>query len=103
MAYNQFDINSKDLENLPRNPESANLIISSLLRANAQDENDAMRKYYQLLTILTDKEDIDIIKSCFNGKSIEKLYKPTEADPVKFSFIGTNENFKKWFIHSTDF
>ena len=54
MAYNQFDINSKDLENLPRNPESANLIISSLLRANAQDENDAMRKYYQLLTILTD-------------------------------------------------
>ena len=29
MAYNQFDINSKDLENLPRNPESANLIISS--------------------------------------------------------------------------
>ncbi len=74
MAYNQFDINSKDLENLPRNPESANLIISSLLRANAQDENDAMRKYYQLLTILTDKEDIDIIKEIISDeKNHEKL------------------------------
>ena len=74
MAYNQFDINSKDLENLPRNPESANLIISSLLRANAQDENNAMRKYYQLLTILTDKEDIDIIKEIISDeKNHEKL------------------------------
>ena len=74
MAYNQFDINSKDLENLPRNPESTNLIISSLLRANAQDENDAMRKYYQLLTILTDKEDIDIIKEIISDeKNHEKL------------------------------
>lgn len=74
MTYNQFDINSKDLENLPRNPESANLIISSLLRANAQDENDAMRKYYQLLTILTDKEDIDIIKEIISDeKNHEKL------------------------------
>ena len=74
MAYNQFNINSKDLENLPRNPESANLIISSLLRANAQDENDAMRKYYQLLTILTDKEDIDIIKEIISDeKNHEKL------------------------------
>ena len=74
MAYNQFDINSTDLENLPRNPESANLIISSLLRANAQDENDAMRKYYQLLTILTDKEDIDIIKEIISDeKNHEKL------------------------------
>ena len=74
MAYNQFDINSKDLENLPRNPESANLIISSLLRANAQNENDAMRKYYQLLTILTDKEDIDIIKEIISDeKNHEKL------------------------------
>ena len=74
MAYNQFDINSKDLENLPRNPESANFIISSLLRANAQDENDAMRKYYQLLTILTDKEDIDIIKEIISDeKNHEKL------------------------------
>lgn len=74
MAYNQFDINSKDLENLPRNPESANLIISSLLRANAQDENDSMRKYYQLLTILTDKEDIDIIKEIISDeKNHEKL------------------------------
>lgn len=74
MAYNQFDINSKDLESLPRNPDSNNFMISSLLRANAQDENDAMRKYYQLLSVLTDEEDIKIIKEIISDeKHHEKL------------------------------
>lgn len=68
MAYNEFEISEKELDGLTKNEDSAKYLISSLLRANAQDENDAMRKYYQLLTYLTDEDDIAQIKEIISDE-----------------------------------
>lgn len=71
MAYNEFDISAKGVEQLPMQGQMSTEVLftlCALVQANIQDENDAIRKYFQLLAILTDEDDIAEVKEIISDE-----------------------------------